>query len=74
MNAPMPRPSGFLYSPMFPLGPDRTPWKQLPVGARVVSNDFAMGDWKADRTVRVETPGRTYTLYLWTITEEVKRR
>jgi len=49
-------------------------WKQLPVGARVVSNDFAMGDWKADRTVRVETPGRTYTLYLWTITEEVKRR
>src|SRR3954469_10068342 len=32
MNAPMPRPSGFLYSPMFPLGPDRTPWKQLPIG------------------------------------------
>jgi hypothetical protein len=49
-------------------------WKQLPVGARVVSNDFAMGDWKPDRTVRVETPGRTYTLYLWTITEAIKRR
>src|SRR6478752_4448436 len=32
MNAPMPRPSGFLYSPMFPLGPDRTPWKQLAIG------------------------------------------
>src|SRR5271166_5854300 len=32
MNAPIPRPSGFLYSPMFPLGPDRTPWKQLPLG------------------------------------------
>ena len=47
-------------------------WKQLPVGARVVSNDFSMGDWKPDRTVRVETPGRTYTLYLWTITEDVK--
>src|SRR5580693_9696937 len=29
MNAPMPRPSGFLYAPMFPLGPDRTPWKKL---------------------------------------------
>ena len=28
MNAPMPRPSGFLYSPMFPLGPDRTAWKR----------------------------------------------
>ena len=49
-------------------------WKELPVGARVVSNDFAMGDWKPDRTVRVETPGRTYTLYLWTITQEVKNR
>ncbi len=49
-------------------------WTQLPVGARVVSNDFAMGDWTPDRTVRVDTPGRTYTLYLWTITQEVKAR
>jgi|ERR1051325_9702580 hypothetical protein len=49
-------------------------WKQLPVGARVVSNDFAMGDWQPDRSVRVDTPGRTYTLYLWTITQEVKNR
>jgi hypothetical protein len=49
-------------------------WKQLPVGARVVSNDFAMGDWKPDRTVRVDTPGRTYTLYLWTVTQEVRNR
>jgi hypothetical protein len=47
-------------------------WKQLPRGARVVSNDFAMGDWKPDRTVRIETPGRTYVLYRWTITDEVK--
>src|SRR6202012_2544087 len=31
MNALTPRPSGFLYSPLFPLGPDRTPWKQLPI-------------------------------------------
>ncbi len=29
MNAPMPRPSDFLYAPMYPLGPDRTPWKKL---------------------------------------------
>jgi len=49
-------------------------WQQLPIGARVVSNDFAMGDWRPDRTVRVVTPGRTYTLYLWTITQEVKNR
>jgi len=49
-------------------------WKQLPRGARVVSNDFGMGDWKPDRTVRIETPGRTYVLYRWTITDEVKNR
>jgi hypothetical protein len=47
-------------------------WQQLPVGARVVSNDFAMGDWKPDRTLRVDTPARTYVLYLWTITQEIK--
>jgi hypothetical protein len=49
-------------------------WQQLPVGARVVSNDFAMGDWKADKTIRVDTPGRSYTLYLWTITQEIRNR
>jgi hypothetical protein len=49
-------------------------WTQLPLGARVVSNDFAMGDWNPDLTVRVDTPGRTYTLYLWTITQDVKAR
>jgi SAM-dependent methyltransferase len=49
-------------------------WKQLPLGARVVSNDFGMGDWTPDRTIRIETPGRTYVLYRWTITEEVKNR
>src|SRR5947209_4467675 len=36
MNAPMARPSGFVYSPMFPLGADRTPWKKLAIeGVRV---------------------------------------
>jgi hypothetical protein len=49
-------------------------WQQLKVGSRVVSNDFSMGDWKPDRTVRVETPTRTYVLYLWTITQELKDR
>ena len=49
-------------------------WKQLPVGARVVSNDFGMGDWKPDKTVRVDTPGRSYLLYLWTITQDVKEK
>ena len=41
MDAPMPFPSGprvdrpgtgFLYSPMYPLGPDQTTWKQLAIG------------------------------------------
>jgi hypothetical protein len=49
-------------------------WQELPVGARVVSNDFAMGDWQPDTTVRVETPDRTYVLYRWTITDSVKKR
>jgi len=49
-------------------------WKQLGVGARVVSNDFPMGDWKPDKTVRVDTPDRPYVLYLWTITPEVKEK
>jgi fumarate hydratase class I len=42
MNAPMARPSGFLYSPMFPLGPDRTPWKKLAIeGVRTATCDGA---------------------------------
>jgi hypothetical protein len=47
-------------------------WKQLQVGSRVVSNDFGMGDWKPDRTVQVTAEGRTYVLYLWTITQDLK--
>ena len=49
-------------------------WEQLPVGARVVSNDFHMSDWEPDRTVRVDTPDHTYVLYLWTITAEIKEK
>ena len=49
-------------------------WQQLKAGARVVSNDFPMGDWKPDRTVRANTHARSYVLYLWTITEEIKRK
>src|ERR1700691_2829787 len=45
MNAPVnapgvARPSGFLYSPMFTLGPDRTPWKKLAIeGVRTATCD-----------------------------------
>ena len=40
MPAAEPRPSNFLYSPMFPLGADQTPWKKLPIeGVRTVTFD-----------------------------------
>ncbi len=44
MNAPVSaavqRPSSFLYSPMFPLGEDNTPWKKLDIaGVRTVTCD-----------------------------------
>lgn len=49
-------------------------WEQLPVGARVLSNDFHMRDWEPDKTVRVDTPDHAYVLYLWTITAEIKAK
>jgi len=40
MNAMPPRPSGFRYSPMFPLTPSETPWKKLAMdGVRTVACD-----------------------------------
>jgi SAM-dependent methyltransferase len=43
--------------------------RQLPAGARIVSHNFAMGDWRPDR---VETftsaDGQSRTLYLWRAT------
>ena len=50
-------------------------WKQLPVGARVVSHRFTMGDWKPDKTVSVDGyEGVEYELHLWTITDDIKRK
>jgi uncharacterized protein (TIGR03000 family) len=50
-------------------------WRDLPVGARVVSHRFTMGDWKPDRTVTVGgDEGYDYELHLWTITEELKKK
>lgn len=50
-------------------------WKQLPIGARVVSHRFLMGDdWPPDRSVQVpDEYGLPYDLHLWTITEAHKR-
>lgn len=51
-------------------------WKQLPVGARVVSHRFKMGDdWPPDKTVTVNDEyGTPYEVHLWTITAAHKRR
>ena len=52
-----------------------TLWKDLKVGARVVSHRFTMGDWKPDKTVSIpDADGAAYELHLWVITEELKRR
>ena len=50
-------------------------WRDLKVGARVVSHRFTMGDWKPDKTVSV--PGfdsPEYELHLWVVTAEIKRK
>ncbi|MSQ93501.1 MAG: TIGR03000 domain-containing protein [Gemmataceae bacterium] len=40
----------------------------LKPGSRIVSHDFPMGDWKADKTVKVfDEFGDEHTVYLWTI-------
>jgi ubiquinone/menaquinone biosynthesis C-methylase UbiE len=43
--------------------------KGLKPGARIVSHDFDMGDWKPDKKEEV-TANRTHTIYLWTIKEK----
>ena len=50
-------------------------WKQLPVGARVLSHRFLMGDeWPPEKTVSVpDEYGLSYDVHLWTITEAHKR-
>jgi ubiquinone/menaquinone biosynthesis C-methylase UbiE len=43
--------------------------KGLKPGARIVSHDFDMGDWKADKVEEVMAD-RTHTIYLWTIKDK----
>ena len=38
VDSPVQRPANFLYSPMFPLAPDTTPWRKLPIeGIRTIT-------------------------------------
>jgi SAM-dependent methyltransferase len=50
--------------------------RDLKPGARVVSHDFNMGDWQPDQQIEVESEEsqRSHTIYLWTVTEETKKR
>jgi cyclopropane fatty-acyl-phospholipid synthase-like methyltransferase len=45
--------------------------KGLKPGARIVSHDFDMGDWKEDKKEEV-TVDRTHTIYLWTVKGDKK--
>ena len=41
--------------------------RELRAGARIVSHDFDMGDWRPDRTVRAKGPTREHVIYLWIV-------
>ena len=41
--------------------------RELPVGARIVSHDFRMGDWPPERSVRVPWKNLYRTVYVWTV-------
>lgn len=44
---------------------------QLKPGTRIVSHAFDMGEWKPERTEKVEVNGTPYTIYLWTVPAEI---
>jgi hypothetical protein len=49
--------------------------KTLKPGSRIVSHDFSMGDWKAEKTVIIEDEfGDEHILYLWTIGKKDQKR
>jgi SAM-dependent methyltransferase len=41
--------------------------RELKPGARIVSHWHDMGDWKPQKTLRVQSSGRERSIYLWTI-------
>lgn len=47
---------------------------ELAPGARVVSHDFTMGDWRPDRVVRLRGPEREHHLLLWIVPARVEGR
>lgn len=48
--------------------------QELKPGTRIVSHAFDMGDWKPERVEQVkDDTGRSYTLYQWTVPENVPK-
>lgn len=45
--------------------------QELRPGARVVSHDFGLGEWKPDRTVLARGPDRDHLLQLWVVPADV---
>jgi len=46
-------------------------WKQMKPGARVVSHDFDMADWRPEKTEAIkDRSGWDHTLYLWRLTDK----
>ncbi|MGE0407319.1 MAG: cyclopropane-fatty-acyl-phospholipid synthase family protein [Candidatus Korobacteraceae bacterium] len=45
--------------------------QQLKPGTPIVSHDFDMGDWKAEKTEYVDGPVRRHTIYRWTVPQRV---
>jgi SAM-dependent methyltransferase len=41
--------------------------RELRRGARIVSHDFGMGDWRPARTLRVQGPAREHAIHLWIV-------
>lgn len=41
--------------------------RELRPGSRIVSYQFDMGDWRPDRTVRVQGPGGDHVIYFWVV-------
>jgi SAM-dependent methyltransferase len=48
--------------------------RELRPGTRVVSHDYDMGEWRADRVLRVRSPEGVHTLHYWVVPADVAGR
>lgn len=49
--------------------------RELPAGARIVSHDFPMGAWKADKTIKVPwITGYFRTVYVWIVPKRANKQ